>query len=381
MANLASAPAIRQFLPGSFEDAFVYMNTLVVVTTDREILTTRFDRLIHRSAIGRDSQLLAGLFLLRNDFLEEEGTRSMLKDSLLSESLARRVSQTEEALLDLDEWEGRLGYEDLLGEGTLLDLQIYNQRLFAGTTHGVVQTNLLFELDDLRFSAPIKRTDARCLSLNIRYGTLAASCGPDGLLMSFDEFSELSNEPLSSLAVASTTPSVRTSWLGYHIVNYESATSVSGFRSKYRPTKSSRKANIVTEISADEGLLGAESEPADSDVDFRYNAHTTFFSHFSSGLFELRRRRWSHGRLGQIEFQSFGEMSRPLSTHSILHGFVAETYDAVVQVEREAVYVLYSGEAIVVRSFPYSQWYRNLILVVAEDGLHIMSPLRTALTD
>src|SRR4051812_12066327 len=166
MANLASAPAIRQFLPGSFEDAFVYMNTLVVVTTDREILTTRFDRLIHRSAIGRDSQLLAGLFLLRNDFLEEEGTRSMLKDSLLSESLARRVSQTEEALLDLDEWEGRLGYEDLLGEGTLLDLQIYNQRLFAGTTHGVVQTNLLFELDDLRFSAPIKRTDARCLSLN-----------------------------------------------------------------------------------------------------------------------------------------------------------------------------------------------------------------------
>jgi hypothetical protein len=369
------APAIRLFVPGDFQDAFVYMGTLLAVTAEREIVALNFDQLVNELPPPADSGVLYTLFLLRNNMLGDAGAQALLGDRLIRKSIRRRFESTEEHLLAIDHWDSRLDYRRVLGDGALLDLQIYNSRLFAATTAGVVQTDLLSESSELRFSAPLKRTDARCMSISVRYGTVAASCGSDGLQMSYDEFSELTHDRPVALRAVPTDSSVRSAWLGYNFINYLNAVEAQGFKSSYQRADRGQRSTIVTGLTLDPALIRVEARDTRPDVDFRYNAHSTFFTHYESGDYELRTRRWASGRLGEVEVEHTGRMSRPLSTHETLGGFVAETYDEVNLIDEDGVSLLFSGEAIAVRTFPHSQWYKNLVLIVAEDGIHVVSPL------
>jgi hypothetical protein len=374
MAPLNMTPALRLFVPGNFEDAFVYMGTLLAVTDDHEIVSTNYDRLVEDTIDSPNLDVLYKLFLLQNDWLSQDGTQELLRDRLVRRSVVRRLTSGDEWLGLPEEWDSRIEYENLLGQGTLLDLQIYNQRLFAGTTSGMVQADLFADSGEVEFSAPRKRTDARCLSMSIRYGAVAASCGSDGLLLSFDEFSELDYEAPGELVRAPVAASVRTSWLGYHLINYGSATQSQALRSGYSLPRGGRRTVVVTEVAADERLIAPERQDQEG-LDFHFNAHSTFFSHYASGRYEVRRRRWASGRLGKVESRYEGEMSRPLSTHEVLGGFVAETYSDVYLINDDGASRLYSGEAIAVRTFPNSRRYRNLVLVVSENGLHVISPI------
>lgn len=374
MADLA--PGFRIFVPGNFEDAFVYMNSLVLMTTERDLVSTNYERLLF-SILPDDRRVkeLASMFLLRNDYLATEGVEILFRDLGLRKSVLSSMGEASDELLTVvDEWDVSSSYEELLGDSIVLDLQIYAQRLFAATTKGVLQTDLVVDNGEMEFARRTKRTDARCLSIGIRYGTVAASCGDDGLLVSYDEFGQLDIEE-NLFSQGPSASSIRTSWLGYNLINYTGAASAEALHADYAYTRDRgrRSEAIVTGLNPDDQLIASEAGTWEN-ADFVFNNHSTFFVHFESGSYEIHRRSWSRGKLGAVASTSHGELPRPLSAHAIRTGMVVETYDSVNLVNEDGVTRLHEGEAITVRSFPHSKWYQNLALIVSEDGLHIVSP-------
>jgi hypothetical protein len=367
---------LRLFIPGDYEDVFAYMGQLVAVGNDRALLTLDFDELVE-SLVPADVWQLARLLLLRNDLLLSDGVRTLLADKTIASVLHRKLAGNGAFFVDPSSWNASTVYESLLGPAAVLDLQIYAQRLFVGTTSGLIQADLVQDDGELRFSQPVKRTDDRCLAVNIRYGTVAASCGSTGLMVSFDEFGQL-REARRREALESCAPvSQRTAWLGYNLINYSTAVTAEALRAKYETTwrrSENRREVVLTEFRRDETLLSSE-RTAWKDADFVYNDQATFFVHRADDTYEARRRTWRNGRLSTVVSTDRGVIARPLSAHSSAAGLVLETYDAVWLYGPNGLSRLYEGEAIVVRTFPASIRYKNLIAVVDNDGLHIISPI------
>lgn len=367
--------ALQLFIPGDYEDAFVYMDQILAVGTDRSLLRMNLSELLD-DTVPASVRRLAYLWFERNDLLSSPGTQALLSDQNVRQVVESSLASNADAFLVEPKWTTSDDYERLLGGATVLDLQIYAQRVFVGTTQGMLHANLINDGYELHFAGVTKRTDARCVGVSIRYGAVAASCEDDGLLMSFDEFGELelhSDDALEQVA----TVSQRSAWLGYNIVNYRDSSHAEGLRARYRtvPERNGRRRDVVlTDLEADDDLLGPMTEEWDDHVDFVFNAHSQFFIHRVSGHFEVHRRSWWRNRLGTVQSAWSGELDRPLSVVAAADSLAIETYDAVWLLGDESIRKLYEGELIVLRSFPNSVRYRNLIAIVDSDGMYIISP-------
>lgn len=368
--------ALRIHVPGDFEDAFLYMDHIVAVGGDRALMWTSLGKLLH-DTLPTQLEALGELFFRRNDLLAQEGTATLLRDPSVRLLVQTTFARNEEAFLaEPSDWFTSGEYARLLGTAYVLDLHIYNQRLYLGTTEGLLHADLTTESEDEFFLSRLaKRTDARCLSIATRFGTLAASCEDAGLLVAYDEFAELGHGTGSSLAKVSSR-STRTAWLGYNLVNYLTSAEAVGLKASYETLwDRGRRAAVVTDLQTSESLLAPETASWDG-ADFAFNDHSTFFVHWPSKEFQVHRRTWARGRLGRRVDVLSGEIDRPLSAGSVLAGLVIETYDALWLLSGPVPELLHRGEAIAVRTFPNSVRYRNVIVAVDDEGLHLISPLR-----
>jgi hypothetical protein len=366
--------ALRLFVPGEYEDVFVYMDHLIAVGTDRAVLRMNLSEMLD-TTLPPSVRRLAYLWFERNDLLASSGVQALLADEQVRQVVENSLATTVDAFLVEPRWTTSEDYERLLGDATVLDFQIYRQRLFLGTTHGMLHADLIDDGIDFHFAQVTKRTDARCVALSVRYGAVAASCEDDGLLMSFDEFGELKPHFPTGLSRAATI-SQRSSWLGYNVVNYVDSSHAQGLRARYqvRSERSGRRRDVVvTDVAQDEEMLGPVSQEL-RDADFVFNSHSRFFVHTEDGRFEVHQRAWSRNRLGASLASWSGEMDRPLSVVAAANGLAVETYSAIWLLGNETVHQIYEGEAIVLRSFPYSVRYQNLIAVVDKEGLYLVSP-------
>lgn len=270
--------ALQLFIPGDYEDAFVYMDQILAVGTDRSLLRMNLSELLD-DTVPASVRRLAYLWFERNDLLSSPGTQALLSDQNVRQVVESSLASNADAFLVEPKWTTSDDYERLLGGATVLDLQIYAQRVFVGTTQGMLHANLINDGYELHFAGVTKRTDARCVGVSIRYGAVAASCEDDGLLMSFDEFGELelhSDDALEQVA----TVSQRSAWLGYNIVNYRDSSHAEGLRARYRtvPERNGRRRDVVlTDLEADDDLLGPMTEEWDDHVDFVFNAFAVLY--------------------------------------------------------------------------------------------------------
>src|SRR5205807_7823983 len=134
-APALAVEAFRVFVPGAYDNAFLYMGHLIAVAPDRTLLQADFERIVGEATANEKYEPIARLFLLRNDLLHNEGTQTILRDSDIAAIVAKRIGATAGAfLIDPDVWVATTDFETALGQATALDLQIYAQRLFLATT-------------------------------------------------------------------------------------------------------------------------------------------------------------------------------------------------------------------------------------------------------
>lgn len=177
------------FLPGSFEDAQLYMGHLVLFTTDRAAQLVELEPLMSRLETRYpDWRGLLTIMFARNDWLTGGVVSSLARNELLRRALNDATEKLAGSDLELERSDVDLmtltGYRQ--GSNLILDTVFYGSRLYLGTTSGLFDYDI--DWQRLAVTRSRQRIDARCVSAAAEYGAINASCEGDGLFTAYDEF-------------------------------------------------------------------------------------------------------------------------------------------------------------------------------------------------
>ena len=286
-----------------------------------------------------------------------------------------------------------------LADPMILDLLIYNGRMYVGATGGLYHLNIDWKVNGevLIEENSRKRHDARCMNISARSGTVNASCDSDGLFALIDEFGWVkSGSERTTLKVAD--KSLTTAWINHDLINYPTYDHPYLFRGRVgmRDTVGlERESKVVTGFdlqSSDLEYLLTEARTQRSidtndEVRYVYNSNNRLFIATRDDAFislsigfdkkstiatEQKQEEQLLLKKGAKNRQIQG---RIISIHPCKPGTVIETMKSVVIVPNNGgeSATLLPTEAVLVRTFPRSRRFQNLVVVVVEDGLFLMS--------
>lgn len=379
--------AVRLHIAGAFEDAFVYMGRLLLLTGEGSIQAISMASTLDQVARGRARKALGVLFE-RNDRMHAKGLIRAAGSAVGSNRELTRLASEAIAVKPVVEAEIKLGIDYTVP----LDLLTYYRRVYIATDRGLFSQDLDFDAPSTRgVGSPQRRTEPSCLAVTARYGTVNASCEDDGLFQSVDEFGWLGGAD-SRVMSKTAQRSRRTSWLNQGFVNYSDGGTLSLFETKTIPVPQKggdehegRAIQSVHESdsagrSLRERLEAAELSPRDAI--HVWSSLSGLFVQAHDGLFYLKFTNDSEEMdpsSPETERQAIrlgGGFSSVLSARTFGRGTVVETDDSVIAFENQQTHVLVEKPAISVRSFPSSRWYRRVIAVVLEDEVLVTSVVR-----
>lgn len=377
---------LKIFIPGDFEDAFVYMGHLLALTTHRSLRFYDLGRIVASIEDTREPQrgLLTYLFL-RNDWLASEQFQTLLKNVALERSVANmakdaptvfKPSKLAEAL--------KLECDLRVGDGPILDIEIYNQRIYFAAGNGFYHCDLDWtSLGNL--SVPVKRHDARSISSNSGYGTVNISCGNEGLFSAYDEFG-WSSTGTNGKFHKTANHSVRSLWFSRDLMNYSTATEpvlLESDEEVVAPRGPERETHILTSIGVRRfefdhlfrEAISRQNEK-DAEIEFVFNSNSYLFLHTSTGHFLTMRLKRSEGEPTGIAHIGSRGIRRAdiLGMRSSRAGLVVETETAILLFHEGNWHTVHKGEVLTVRTFLRSKRYKNLIVVTTEKGITLLSP-------
>ena len=194
---------LRLFIPGSYEDAQLYMGHLVAFDTERDVQLIELEHLTAELETRYPAwQGVLTLAFARNDWLTGSVIAALARNPILAEALNAGVDQVAGTTLALDEED--VSPSSLYGfkqdADLILDTVFYGSRLYLGTTSGVFH----YDIDWQRgvAGASRKRHDARCVGVTAEYGAVNASCEGDGLFTGYDEFGWRGNGDIERLGLS-----------------------------------------------------------------------------------------------------------------------------------------------------------------------------------
>lgn len=379
---------LRLFLPGSFEDAQLYMGHLIVFNTERDARLIELQALT--SSLEAKYPAWEGVLTFafaRNDWLTGAVMTSLARNPVFAQALNTAVDQVASAELTLSD-----GDVDLLSlrgfrqdADLILDTVFYGSRLYLGTTSGVFDYDI--DWQGLAVNSSRQRLDARCVSASAEYGAVNASCEGDGLFTGYDEFGWRRYAVNGSPELTQTAPrSMRTAWYGTDLVNYEGPAEPELLRGSVEKVSvdggaAERERKVVTHFSAPTnelddlvGELAAQRKVPQDDVQFVWNSSRAFFINtHSHGFFSAYRTTTTDSG---IRFRRHGSTTgRVVSVHRFQRGWVIETdFRAYVLTGGQLIDLL-DQEPLSVRTFEGSKRYRRLIAVTVESGVHLISAI------
>lgn len=373
------------FLPGHFEDAQVYRGHLLAFTSDRDVRAIELEPLTSRLETKyAEWRGLLTLAFARNDWLGGGPVTSLARNpavsQVLNESFARMAGAQLEVGDDDVSWRRLGGFDQ--DASAILDSVLYGSRMYLGTTSGLFHYDI--DWDSLTTGRPQRRIDARCVSAAAEYGAINASCESEGLFTGYDEFGWATTRTPNGLEQTATR-SVRAAYLGTDLVNYESPARAELLTGEIDEIDDDRnevwqtKRKVVRRFSAPApdatGLVAQlevqRSVPAD-DVQFVWNSSRAFFVNtYSHGSFTAYRTSIDPSG---IRFRRHGATNgRVVAVHPFPKGWVVETdFRAYVLASGKLIELL-DQEPMTVRTFEGSKWYKRLIAITVEDGLHLIS--------
>jgi hypothetical protein len=177
--------------------------------------------------------------------------------------------------------------------------------------------------------------------------------------------------------------SLRTSWLGYDLVNYvenDHADLFAGTAERVEDQSSERLARrwLITQFSDEpkeldfilSALQNGDAVPA-ADVQYIWNSSRAFFVNtFSHGFFTLVWDRANE----RVNANHHTELpGRVIAVHPFPQGWLIETDFSVLWFTQGELKTLFDREPLMVRTFGGSKRYRGLVAITADDGVHLLS--------
>lgn len=374
---------LHLFVPGRFDDAQLYMGHLVVFTEDREVVLLELQTYTESMESSYDEwKGLATVAFARNDWLAGAPVRTILSNEEIEAHWRAGIERVSAEPFIADVYEGMEPLRGFETEATVvLDSNFYGRRLYLGTDSGLFHFDIDWQAR--KVEAHRQRNDARCISTSAAYGAVNASCERAGLFTAYDEFGWASQDAGGRELCKIADASLRTSWLGYDLVNYaenDHADLLSGTVEVVgdETDEGLVQRRLVTEFSGESRelgfLLGAlqngDAVPP-SDIQFLWNSSRAFFVNtFSHGFFTLV---WDQLR-ERVSARQHGELAgRVVAAHPFSGGWLIETDFMLFWFSRGELVTLFEREPMMVRTFAGSKRYRQLVAVTADDGVHLLS--------
>ncbi len=358
----------RLFIPGSFQDSYLYRNWFVGLTGYRSLKFVD---------MRGGSERLRAFFASAVSSSPESDGESAVYGSPTPEGSGGIVS--EERLPQGGVFAREVDLE--VGADVVLDLAVYRHRLYVGTDKGLFVSDLDLSPYGMRFRGTLdKRHDGRAMKVTARFDTVAVSCGQAGLYAAF-RTSDVQNEKIQLKRIDK--ESMKTAWLYSSLVNYPNhrmweilpareelwAGGDEHWRvAEFPVAERFSLSSLVTLIQTH------NPEFSEDDVQFSFNSDRYIFIHtFRGDFFSLRLGK--RNGLPRVFFHRTykGTGVRILGASPLGNGVVIETNNRVFLFANEQWFQLHDGEVLSVRTYPTSLKFRNVISIATEEGLHLIS--------
>jgi hypothetical protein len=377
------------YIPGNYEDAYLYMGWLVVVTAQRSFRFYSLDEIV--AAIGKQvpaSAYIAELMFRHNEWLTSAQFRSLTRTPSSTHDIAAQFDLFPKPYLQIPPEVGFHEHDVRIGTNVVLDYLIYNRQMYVGSKDGLFSAFVDWESDLPSLPSQFERKlDARCLNLTGKFGAIVASCGDDGLLWSA-EGAYLGHETVRPQWERAEDKSVRARWLASGIINYKTATDpnlleIKKTRSRERLSEDQGD-SVVTAIGEEriplqEYLLSEirnhTPDVFDADlIQYIFNSDKIVF------IYTLDRHFFALDVKGrkvgppQVRFSHTykGAGTRILSAATTKLGAVLETDHKVWHFANGDWTSVLDSPAISVRTFPNAKSFHNLIAITTEEGVYLV---------
>ncbi len=382
---------LRLFLPGQFEDAFIYMGKIVAVTVDQSIMVYDLEVIVSdlEDKIPELAPLATFMFS-RNDWLATPQFKNLLKNQDIAGAFLRAFDRYSNQPIELEPQKIR-GIPlslDIKAE-VILDILVYFGRLYLSANNGFYHADV-----DWNSERPVtyghfkKRHDARCISATAKYGAVLSSCGDNGLFTATDEFQWTRFHEVNGMEQTDRI-SIRAEWSKYDVVNYWTSSKPYLFRSKHQKIKTGEartrredERTVLTEIENErielDYLLASLFQKyalTDEAIQYMYNSNNVFFIHTYDGHFySLGLRHSDTGRPVPTFTRTYkGASARVLSSQPLKGSYVIETDKRVFLFSNSNWDLILDEPVVTVRTFVRSRHYQNLIVAITESGLMLVS--------
>jgi hypothetical protein len=378
--------AVQLFIPGSFEEAWLYMDHLLLLTDDGEILVAPADEIRSKLEEITPASLLSGVALFHSDYIYPTLRYQKVWAGRLREQLHAEVPLLSDVPLEVSLRELQLSHFEIpSGAQSPLDVHIYSRRVYLGSVSGLFNVDVEWgehatPLNDWR-----QRVDASCSSITAKYGALMASCGSEGLLTSIEDVYWLAPYGIGRRKLRKVRDtSQRAEWWQSNLINYgfgeieilrsdrqklelkgESVQVVRGFAED--------AIELSDRIKVARSSVTNENEPTSSVIG---NVGGKLLMTDESGalkLLSVSMRRGITGEVGLTEGATIDAVGiEPLGFLGMQDGLLIEHYRGVGHLRDAALTEVISEPVGKVRTFPSSIRYRNVFSAILDDGVLIV---------
>jgi hypothetical protein len=378
-------------IPGDFEDAYLYMGWLVVITSERSFRFYNLDEIVAQvRELVPSSTYIADLMFRHNEWLTSAQFVSLIKTPSAAQDIVRQFDLFPKPHVQIPEEVGFQEYDVHIGSNLVLDYFIYNRQIYVGSKDGLFSAFVDWDQDLPEIPGQFqKRFDARCINLTGRFGAVVASCGDDGLLWSAEDAyrDPTTNNPGWELAEDK---SVRARWLSNGLINYKTAIDpnllgIRKARSRERLADDDQGDLVVAAIGEESTPLQQRllSEIKDNTpeifdanlIQYIFNSDKVVFIFTFDGHFfalDVKTRRSGPPQL-RFSHTYKGTDTRILSAAATKLGAVLETDDRVWHFANGEWNLVLGSPALSVRTFPNAKNFHNLISVTTEEGVYLVA--------
>ena len=384
----------KLFIPGRFENAYVYRGRLLVITENKTLLAYSLEKFAEGlEAAYPEIMAIPTYMLLQNDWFDSSQFKSLIRNREIAQAFLGAFNRFESRCSD---FEVRKEYPNLKQENLKIrsslvtDLILYNDRMYVATDDGLHSFDIEWSENGgtaLGDSSTYK-LNFECIHISVKYGSVNAACTENGLLTFFDDFRWREKERRSPKQKE--VFSLKTAWTGYNFVNYSSYDSGSVFNTSRVLLGQDRRIvereqRLLLDIRGEgKSLLDYTdfTNPSQniqrSAVQYVYNFNdSVFIQTIDEEFYLLQLHHDKRHEIKEIDNDPIqrGTSKRILSVSDCKVGILIETLEEVLLIpfrQNEPI-SLFEGEVMSVKTFPNSKQFQNLVAITLEDGILLYS--------
>ena len=372
---------VRLVLHGPIEDAFIYRSMLLCWTYSRELLRLPIGTI--ESALSRDyGELGDACSYLMFHSNGKGADRSQIRAWSQFRDELEMSNGTHSLHLDASSLEH--DHELLKVEADdVLDMMAYFNRLYIATDGGLYSTHVDRSRSESE-SYPDHRMSIPTYGVTVSYGTVAASCGDDGLHVIYDDFgwAGVSNRQPERISDYS----LHVEYASGRLFNYLTRSDIELFRgeiTRHARGESSTGWSVLTSMassrSEQQSLMSAFSHDSSS-YDMVASSSGSIMMFIAGEAWSRTLRTHSDRLVVQGPLRPLGRyVGRPVAVAPVADRLAVETTEDLFIISPDTEFEAGEclgvgiGSIVSMRGFPRSRRYRNVAVASNGVGLNLVA--------